>query len=97
MSSPAPQMQWNAEHQRWAMWNGQQWVWATPPVPAAGQLVAVQRGPTQSVHYEKQPMAHTFHLIMTILTAGLWGLFVWLPLGLIHSVSRGRRVTTKYR
>jgi hypothetical protein len=59
--------------------------------------VYVQQGPTSSVHYEKQPMAHTMHLLLTILTCGIWGVFVWLPLGLAHSMSRGRKVTTKYR
>ena len=61
------------------------------------QPVYVQQGPSSSVHYEKQPMAHTAHLIMTILTAGLWGVLVWLPLSLIHGASRGRKVTTRYR
>jgi hypothetical protein len=61
------------------------------------QPVVNQQMPTQSVHYEKQPMAHTMHLILTILTGGLWGLFVWLPLALAHGMSRGRKVTTKYR
>jgi hypothetical protein len=98
MSYPQRQMvtpgttQWNAVSQRWMVWDGSAWQWSAPQ-----QQVVQQQGPTSSVHYEKQPMAHTMHLILTILTAGMWGLFVWLPLGLLHSMSRGRKVTTKYR
>jgi hypothetical protein len=93
-------MQWNSEHQRAMVWTGDRWVWAERTVGTTWPVVTpptVQQGPTSSVHYEKQPMAHTMHLILTILTCGLWGLFVWLPLGLVHSMSRGRKVTTKYR
>lgn len=31
---------------------------------------------------------HILHLILTLLTAGLWGLFVWLPLCVFGGVKR---------
>ncbi len=31
---------------------------------------------------------HVLHLILTIVTAGLWGLFVWLPLSLMKHEQR---------
>lgn len=93
-------MQWHPDVQRWSTWDGREWVWASPPPPAGMQPAAQQPayvGPHTSVTRVKDPMPHTMHLILTILTGGLWGLFVWLPLGLLHNLSRGRKVTTKYR
>lgn len=29
--------------------------------------------------------SHGFHLIMTLLTFGLWGLFVWIPVGIYNA------------
>ena len=31
---------------------------------------------------------HILHLILTILTGGLWGLFVWLPLVIFSGLKR---------
>jgi hypothetical protein len=31
---------------------------------------------------------HILHLLLTILTAGLWGLFVWLPLSIFGGEKR---------
>ncbi|MEV3855483.1 hypothetical protein AB0J38_14285 [Streptomyces sp. NPDC050095] len=45
---------------------------APAPAPAAV--------PTMSVTRTKKKTSHTFHLLMTVLTAGVWGLFVWLPM-----------------
>ena len=94
MSSPQRQMiapgtvWWNAEHGRYMVWNGQAWEWTMQPMQ--------QQGPTMSVHYEKRQTSMLFHLVMTVLTGGLW-LFVWLFAALRNDVSRGRKVTTKYR
>lgn len=46
----------------------------------------------------RQPVrtSHTFHLLMTLLTCGLWGIFVWLPITVINSMSR-KKVVTRYR
>lgn len=50
-----------------------------------------------SVHYQRKNTAHLFHLIMTMLTVGLWGAFVWLPLVLIRSKRRKAVITHHYR
>jgi hypothetical protein len=28
--------------------------------------------------------SHKFHFVMTVLTGGVWGLFVWLPLVIVR-------------
>jgi len=40
--------------------------------------------------------SHLFHLVMSVLTCGLWALFVWLPITLLNRMS-SRRVVTRYR
>ncbi|WP_433355595.1 hypothetical protein ACQP25_17155 [Microtetraspora malaysiensis] len=37
--------------------------------------------------------SHTFHLIATICTCGLWGLFVWLPMWIFRMFVRRKQVT----
>lgn len=60
-------------HQR-RYWNGQQWTeWVAAETPAAITTVPVQTN-------------HTFHLLMTVFTCGLWGL-VWL---LVWAVNQGK-------
>lgn len=46
-----------------------------------------------SVSKTRKSTSHTFHLIMTIITAGLWGLFVWLPIVLWHKFGPRQRTT----
>lgn len=38
----------------------------------------------QTLH-AKPRINHVLHLILSVLTLGLWALFVWLPLGMINS------------
>lgn len=40
----------------------------------------------------RTPTNHTFHLLMTVLTCGMWGLFVWLPIIVWHWLGPRRRV-----
>ena len=49
--------------------------------------------PRQSVTRVPVKTNHVLHLILTILTAGIWGIFVWLPLGLINSMRSKKQVT----
>lgn len=70
---------------RW--WTGQAWV--DGAVPGAPK-------PIKSVTYVPVRTSHTFHLLMTVFTCGLWGLFVWFPLTVLHKMSR-RKVVTRYR
>jgi hypothetical protein len=39
--------------------------------------------------------SHTFHLVATVFTCGLWGLLVWLPLWVFRMVFR-RKIVTRY-
>lgn len=40
--------------------------------------------------HHKQRVNHVLHLILSVLTAGLWAVFVWLPLGAKNSATRMR-------
>lgn len=52
--------------------------------------------PAKSVSTTKvrKNTSHTFHLIMTFCTFGLWGLFVWLPITIWHALGPRRKVKT---
>jgi hypothetical protein len=43
--------------------------------------------------FVKSRINHVLHLILSIVTVGLWAIFVWLPLGIINS-ARGLRCST---
>lgn len=45
----------------------------------------------------RKQSSHTFHLLMTIITFGMWGLFVWLPLVCWHKFGPRKKVVTHYR
>lgn len=53
--------------------------------------------PSRAVHKVRKDTSHTFHLLMTLLTVGMWGLVVWLPLTIWHRIGPRRKVTTYYR
>lgn len=59
--------------QRW--WDGGRWT--DHFAPAVSPVVVQQRRVYKT--------SHGFHLIMTLLTFGLWGLFVWLPVGIYNA------------
>lgn len=59
------------------------------PVTAAPQ-------PSRMVTRERVRTSHTFHLLMSLFTGGLWAVFVWLPMTIINSMRR-RRVVTKIK
>ncbi|WP_169950669.1 hypothetical protein [Microbispora sp. H11081] len=54
--------------------------------------------PRKSVtkHRGLSAKSHTFHLLATIFTCGLWGLFVWLPLWVFRLFVRRKQVTKHY-
>lgn len=43
--------------------------------------------------FVKQKPNHVLHLILSVLTVGIWALFVWIPLTMI-AASKGARCTT---
>jgi hypothetical protein len=85
---PAPDGQ---PYQRW--WAGQEWTEQTRPLPQP-QLPAAL--PAKMVTYQPVRTSHTFHLIMSLLTCGLWAVFVWVPITILNSLSK-RRVVTRLR
>ncbi len=74
-------------------WDGQAWTQHTAPLQAG----VAAAGPARAVTYSQKRTSHTFHLIMTICTAGLWGLFVWLPLTIWHHVGPRAKQVTRYQ
>lgn len=75
-------------------WDGSQWTPATQPLDKAAAKQARRR--RQTVSYVPRKTSHGFHLVMTVLTGGIWGLFVWLPIAIINSMSR-EKIVTKQR
>lgn len=53
--------------------------------------------PRKAVTKERKSTSHGLHLVLTICTAGMWGLFVWLPLTMWHKVGPRKKVVTRYR
>mgnify|MGYP000916116495 FL=1 len=77
---------------RW--WDGYQWTAHAQPAPAPA---AVAAAPQKAVTYSRKRTSHTFHLVMSIITAGAWALLVWLPLTLWHKFGPRSRAVTRYR
>ena len=70
--------------ERW--WDGRQWGPQTRAVPAT---------PRKAVAYVPHQTHPLFHLVMTVITCGLW-LPVWLVVAIVQSITK-RRVVTRYR
>ena len=66
--------------ERW--WNGAQWTDRTRRIK-----------PPKYVTYGPKHTSHAFHLIMTLLTCGLWAIFVWIPATIINAMRREKHVT----
>lgn len=75
---------------RW--WDGQQWTGQTAPLPAAAPYPQ-QPVPAYMVTREHKRTSHTFHLLMTIFTCGLWGI-VWIWQTLWHRSHKGEQSVT---
>jgi Protein of unknown function (DUF2510) len=82
--------------QRW--WDGHEWTEHFMPDPPTPAPVVVQSAgqPHRMVTYQPVRTSHTFHLIMSLLTCGLWAVFVWGPMTLINAMRR-KRVVTRIR
>lgn len=80
---------------RW--WDGSNWgmlaqdhpAQRTPAPPVTAYFAPTQRMVTKS------PMRpqRTFHLLMSLLTCGVWALFVWLPIEVIALFAKDKSVT----
>lgn len=75
--------------------DGTAWTQHVAPPTAPAPVYVQQAAPTQMVTYKRKRTSHLFHLVMTILTGGLWGLFVWLPLTAWHSMGPKKREKTR--
>ena len=82
-------------------WDGAQWTGhvATPQVQP--QPVMVQQAgayyPHRVVTKQHKRTSHGLHLFLTIITFGMWGIFVWLPITIWHRSHKGERIVTHYR
>ncbi len=63
---------------------------AQQPMPMSMSMQQPIRG--SSVTTSPVQTSHTFHLLMTVFTCGLWGL-VWLAMIIVNKLSRQRSVT----
>lgn len=83
---------------RW--WDGHQWTEHTSrpaePQPKEPRRRAPRRPPPAFVTKSPVQTSHTFHLIMTLCTCGLWAPFVWFPMIFINSLRRRRHVTRQH-
>jgi hypothetical protein len=41
----------------------------------------------------RKQTSHTFHLLMTIITFGAWGILVWLPITIYNAMRHDKQVT----
>jgi hypothetical protein len=88
MTEPQPQPGWYTVPGGVQWWDGAAWT---------GEIQAVQPAATPAtVSYVPVQTNHVFHLILTILTCGLWGLFVWLPMTIINQLRKNKVVTRPY-
>jgi len=61
------------------------------------QIPDSARLPKYSVTKQRKRTSHTFHLIMTIITGGAWGILVWIPIILWHKMGPKEKIKTRYR
>lgn len=101
---------WYPQGDRLRWWTGSAWSehtaplprqqYATPHVPApaapAPVTVVVRQPRGRSVTRQRKDTSHTFHLLLTIFTGGLWGI-VWACMAGWHAIGPRRRIVTRYR
>jgi hypothetical protein len=82
-----------------AMWSDRVDVAAScNPEDTRGETMSMSAPmPRKAVTKERRGTSHGLHLVLTICTAGTWGLFVWLPLTLWHKFGPRRKTVTRYR
>jgi len=68
-------------------------LWVEDSVP---QQVVVQAGPSRAVTKSRRKTNHTFHLIASVCTCGLWAVTGWPIAILINRFSKDKE-TTVYR
>jgi hypothetical protein len=85
MTAPAGWYNDGSGGMRW--WDGQRWTGATVPSQP------VQQQPYMMVTKSPKHTSHGLHLFLTVITFGMWGLLVWLPITIIHKMGHEKSVT----
>jgi hypothetical protein len=88
--------------ERW--WDGNKWTEHSRPLEQQAHATAiyverapVYANPAVAVTKSRKRTSHGMHLFLTIITAGLWGVFVWLPITLWHMWGPKDKSYTHYR
>lgn len=76
-------------------WHGAPPQWQQPYQPVA--YPPPYPPPYAAVTRERKRTSHGLHLFLTIITFGMWGIFVWAPITLWHAWGPKRRTVTEYR
>lgn len=50
----------------------------------------------KTVTKNRKDTSHGLHLFLTIVTFGMWGMFVWFPITLWHKFGPRQKSITKY-
>lgn len=74
-------------------WDGQGWTQHVAPVATYQSQPAA---PHYMVTKTRKQTSHTFHLIMSILTCGVWAIFVWFPITIYNSMRHDKAKTRLY-
>lgn len=67
------------------------------PPPVYYQPPIAMPHPAYAVTKVRKDTSHTFHLLMTLFTCGMWAIFVWLPIIIWNSMGPRRKIKTRYR
>lgn len=60
-------------------------------------MIMAYQPPSRAVTKQRKDTSHGLHLVLTICTFGMWGIFVWLPITIWHKVGPKKKVVTHYR
>lgn len=85
---------WLTDPQNPAMlryWDGQAWTEHT--APGAPPVAAGPVGPRVAITTQPKQTSHVLHLILSILTCGVWAVLVWWPISIINRFSKDKAVT----
>lgn len=77
--------------QAWQQHNARQY--PPPPMPVPVYMA----GPQQAITRDRRSTSHGLHLFLTIITFGMWGLFVWLPITIWHKAGPKRKAVTRFQ
>jgi hypothetical protein len=53
--------------------------------------------PRRAVSKERRRTSHGLHLVLTICTAGAWGVLVWFPITVWHKIGPRKRTVTRFQ